>query len=106
MPDSKPSNDGVLEPKKRRKPPRLRSDTELVAIDARIAQMPSSCRAVYRRAVKGKSQAAAIKAFCLECVGWARAEVTSCTAPACPLFMYRPFRGKDGKNGTNGIRKI
>jgi hypothetical protein len=34
----------------------------------------------------------AIKAFCLECVGFDRAAVTGCTAFACPLWNFRPFQ--------------
>ena len=37
----------------------------------------------------------AIKAFCWECVGWEWQEVNHCTAPACPLYPYRPiWRGE------------
>ena len=39
----------------------------------------------------------AIRAFCLECLGWSPNEVTACTAPLCPLF---PFR-----SGHNPARK-
>lgn len=35
----------------------------------------------------------AIKLFCLECCGYQRDEVKSCTASACPLYCFR-----DGKN--------
>jgi hypothetical protein len=31
----------------------------------------------------------AIRAFCLECVGWSSDEVYKCTAPNCPLFPFR-----------------
>jgi hypothetical protein len=55
--------------------------------------MPKSCGAEYLQATRGKaSPRVAIKAFCLECVGWNRPEVARCTATACPLWMYRPFR--------------
>ena len=63
------------------------------AIAARVTQMPGSCRATYLKATRGKaSPRVAIKAFCAECVGWDRAEVTRCTDTVCPLWMYRPFR--------------
>lgn len=61
------------------------------AITARLEQMPPKCRRTYERAVNG-SKAAAIKAQCLECVGWVRAEVTGCTDLGCPLYAVRPFR--------------
>jgi hypothetical protein len=53
--------------------------------------MPETCRRTYLRAMQGKSLSAAVKAFCMECVGWDRQEVARCTAPACPLYPYRPF---------------
>jgi hypothetical protein len=31
----------------------------------------------------------AIKAFCIECMGFEQHEVKSCTAPTCPLFPFR-----------------
>lgn len=63
------------------------------AVENRLSQMPKTYRNTYLRAVGGKSPRAAIKAFCLECVGWQREEVVRCTAPACPLYTYRPFQG-------------
>ena len=35
----------------------------------------------------------AIRAFCEECVGWAKQEVGKCTAQLCPLFPFRTGRG-------------
>ena len=62
------------------------------AVKARIAQMPTTCRLTYLKAATGKgSPRNAIKAFCMECVGWVRPEVTACTATACPLYSFRPF---------------
>lgn len=46
----------------------------------------------FRRAYAGKSLRAAGNAFCIECMGFDAAEVRICTAPACPLFSYRPGR--------------
>jgi hypothetical protein len=62
------------------------------AVEARLAGMPPTCRNTYLRAVGGRSPRAAIKSFCLECVGWQRRDVALCTAAACPLWAYRPFR--------------
>lgn len=62
-------------------------------IAKRRADMPVSYRGIYDRAMGGKSKAAAIHAFCLECMGWQREEVRLCTSPACPLFPYRPYGG-------------
>jgi len=60
----------------------------------RIALAPESCKGVLTKAYAGSaSPRSAIKAFCLQCVGYERVEVTNCTAFACPLHKYRPFRG-------------
>jgi len=56
----------------------------------RRAQMPKTYRGIYDKAMSGKSRKAAMRAFCLECVGWQIKEVHLCTDRACPLFPYRP----------------
>jgi len=66
------------------------------AIAKRLSDMPETCRRTYLRAMQGRSLAAAVKAFCLECVSWERQEVARCTAPACPLYPYRPFGRERG----------
>lgn len=59
----------------------------------RIATAPVSARGCLNRALDGKaSPRTAIKAQCLECVGFDRTAVTECTAFGCPLWHYRPFR--------------
>lgn len=79
--------------------PRTPTDTaRQSAVAARAGQMPKSCRATYLKATRGKaSPRVAIKAFCLECVGWNRAEVRRCTATACPLWLYRPWTDSEEK---------
>lgn len=74
--------------------PRSSADTDReTRIRKRAAEMPVSARNGYLRAARGKaSPRAAIKAFCLECVGFDRAAITGCTADCCPLFLYRPFQ--------------
>lgn len=47
---------------------------------------------------KSKSKADAIKAFCLECVGFKFRRVTNCTAPSCALFNVRPYQGKESED--------
>ena len=37
----------------------------------------------------------------MECVGWNRAEVSMCTALACPLFEYRPFAKERKEDPAN-----
>jgi hypothetical protein len=81
--------------------------TQAPSVQARVASMPTKCRKTYVRAMSGRSKAAAIKAFCMECVGWSRREVALCTAPACPLHPYRPFKrvrcpaGAPAREGTS-----
>lgn len=69
-------------------------------IAERLAAMPRKYRAVYKRAVKGKSLRSAINSQCLECCYWQSREVTLCTDTACPLWAVRPYRnsgsGHDG----------
>jgi hypothetical protein len=65
------------------------------AIRNRALQMPQSRRGIYLRSAAGTAPPrTAIKAFCLECMGWQREEVRLCTATACPLWLYRPYRGQ------------
>ena len=63
---------------------------QLKAIAKRTADMPVSFRRRYLRAMKGRSITTAVKAQCFECHGWDRDGPEQCTAPACPLFPYRP----------------
>ncbi len=55
---------------------------------------PSHLARLYERADSGKSRAAAIKGFCLECMGYSRRDVERCSATECPLFKYRPYQDK------------
>ena len=57
--------------------------------NARLASMRPKYRKMFNRAWTGQSRKAAIRAFCLECVGYSESEVSLCTAPACALFEYR-----------------
>jgi len=45
-----------------------------------------------KRAQKRTSPMMAIKAFCNECVGGIKADITNCTAYKCPIYIYRPYR--------------
>ena len=73
---------------------RATSPLAKAGITRRIEQMPETCVRTYLRAISGKSLSAAVKSFCLECVGWQREAVTNCTSPGCPFYLYRPYRGK------------
>jgi hypothetical protein len=61
---------------------------EQVAV--RRAQIPRLYRAIYDKAVTGKSRKAAMHSFCLECCGWQIKEVYVCTDWGCSLYPYRP----------------
>lgn len=59
----------------------------------RIATAPESWRGILTRAITGKGpRSNAIKAQCGECNGFDRQAIADCTADACPLHPYRPFR--------------
>ena len=59
----------------------------------RLAQMPNLYKKTYKRVIQAKaSPHEAIQAFCIECVGYVRGEVTLCTDKACPLYPYRPYQ--------------
>lgn len=45
-----------------------------------------------KKAQKRTSPLQAIKAFCNECVGGKREDITDCTAPNCNLYIYRPYQ--------------
>ena len=79
--------DGLLQEANLGLPP-----THTASIRNRLKETPETARRGYLNAHKGKSRGAAIKAMCLECVGWQRREVALCTSQACPLFRYRPYR--------------
>ena len=52
---------------------------------------------LFERVFRGEgSPRQAIKAMCLECLGFNADDIRNCTAPACPLFHNRPFRKKAG----------
>jgi len=59
------------------------------AIQAKLARMPANFRRNYREAMTGKSRAAAMDAYCWECLGW-ECPPADCTSPACPLYSFRP----------------
>jgi len=59
----------------------------------RIAEAPESTQGILTRTYAGKSSPrAAIKAFCMQCVGYSRDDVRNCSAFGCPLHKYRPFK--------------
>lgn len=57
-----------------------------------LAQIPPRQRSIFRRAWEGGSRKAAIRGFCLQCVGYEPAEINRCTSLTCPLYPYREDR--------------
>ena len=55
----------------------------------RLEDVPEKYRKLYTRALAGRSRRAAIRCFCLHCVGWHEQHVLECTSATCPLFRYR-----------------
>lgn len=61
-----------------------------------IAKAPESTKRTLEAAFNGRSSPReAIKAMCLTCQGYDRAEIRNCTGYACALWMYRPFTEKE-----------
>ena len=83
-------------------------------IQQRLDQMPVSCRCTYKKAIKKKSMRATLNSFCLERVGYLRAEITACIDKACPLWAYRPYSFSDkaqmrrfsGAESTNAAQGV
>lgn len=71
-------------------------------ITRRRQNIPKKYAGHYDKAVKG-NRPAAVKAFCLECVGWIRTEITLCTDLACPLYVIRPFRNLPANPLNRGV---
>ncbi|KKL82124.1 hypothetical protein LCGC14_1987830 [marine sediment metagenome] len=64
-----------------------------MSITSKADDMPGIYRKNYLAAVSGKATPRnAIKAFCIECMGYVRSEVTNCDTIDCPLNLYRPYR--------------
>ena len=64
-----------------------------MSIVEKADDMPAIYRKNYLAAVSGKATPRnAIKAFCIECQGYQRKEVTNCKVIDCPLNLYRPYR--------------
>lgn len=60
----------------------------------RAEQVPSKFKRLHRDVVVERrgTRSQAIKAMCLECMGWYMKEVAACTSVACPLHRFRPFQ--------------
>ena len=62
----------------------------------RLATTPATAKGHFVAAWAGKcSPRRAIKAQCLECVGFDRQAIADCNCWACPLWAFRPFQNKN-----------
>jgi hypothetical protein len=58
-----------------------------------LAGVPISARGIVEKALQGASSPrAAIKAKCLDCCGFDRAEIRACRVLLCPLHAFRPYQ--------------
>jgi hypothetical protein len=60
-----------------------------------VSAYTDELRAKLRAKAIAGSRAAAIKLFCLECVGCERAAVRDCTDQACALWPWRPYQRRE-----------
>lgn len=65
------------------------TDAVKLARERKLGDTPRKYRGMMRRAWSGRSRLAAIRAACVECMGWDAIGVTDCTSLACPLYAYR-----------------
>ena len=60
-----------------------------------LEKTPVLYRSTMESAFLGKpSKTKAIKAMCLSCSAFVRAEITECRVVLCPLHAYRPYQIK------------
>lgn len=71
-------------------------------IAQRRADISKAYRRTYDRALSGRSLKAAVKAHCLECMGWQREEVRACTSYPCSLWPYRDYQESAEKSPVEG----
>ena len=69
-----------------------------------IRDIPQRFQKLYDRAKTGRSQSAAIRSFCLECVGYCQDEVKLCTDAGCPLYEYR-ITGRKAPQTESGPKR-
>lgn len=80
-------------PRRRADRPKLIPDSPRgVAVAGFIKNAPPSQAPTFQRAFSGRSLAAGVKAKCLECCCFDRAEIRDCLVLTCPLWAYRPFQ--------------
>ncbi len=66
-----------------------------------LENIPVARRNVFVRAWSGKSLSSAVKANCIQCLGYEDISgITECTGAVCPLFLYRPYRHDKAREGA------
>lgn len=66
---------------------------------AKVEADAPSRAGVFRRAYDGRSLAASVKAFCLQCVWMDPRAIRDCDDSACPLHPHRPYQGGGENDG-------
>ena len=74
-----------------------------IPLDSPSEVVPNKYRGLGKKAAAGSRQAA-IRLFCLSCVGWDLAEVRLCTATKCPLYAYR-LGGSRARDARAEVRR-
>ena len=66
-------------------------------VNKAIAEAGILYRTIMQKAYNGSaSPRSAVKAMCLQCVGYVRDDITHCSAYSCPLWAFRPYQIKGG----------
>lgn len=62
----------------------------------RLKTIPPARQNLFRQAYTGRSRKAAIKAFCIECMGFSYESAKDCRTTTCPLYAVhrREFNEK------------
>ena len=64
---------------------------------AYIATVPEKSRKLMERAIEGRtSPRQCIKAKCLSCCNFDRAQAAACNVQVCPLYEVNPYRKTNG----------
>lgn len=71
-----------------------------------VTGAPKSYQGIMERAYTGSSRTTAIKAMCLRCVGYVKADIRGCTSLACPLHAFRPYQTGDSDVDTQEIAEL
>ena len=67
--------------------------------EAYVATVPEKSRMLVARALDGRtSPRQCIKAKCLSCSNYDRAEAAACSVQTCPLYAMNPYRSTDEEN--------